>query len=143
MNKLLVFHIKSGVLAILVSILYHMNLWFTFEFLGPEIGSQRESVQLWANINMALGVLVVILAIWQIIKPNPIITKSLLATTNILLFINMLPLFLWSFFAGSSEGLRAALLHLILCMFSFIGIWGLLRYLGKQVGKNSKYETDG
>lgn len=135
MTKYLFSTMIVGILAILISFMYLLNLWFSFEFLGVEQGSQTELINVWAIINMALGVIVLSLSVNQLSKRNNRKMNYLLASTNFILFINMLPLFMWKMVTVSDESLRGTFMHLVICVISFIAILGILRSLKKEVIK--------
>lgn len=133
MNKYLFSTLVVGILSIFISLLYLLNLWFSFDFLGVEQGSQTSFVNVWAIVNIVLAVLILLLSVNQIRRRQNRTMNYLLASINFILFINMLPLFMWSLMAFYDERIRGASLHLIVCVICFIAILGLLRGLRKEV----------
>ncbi|WP_172798928.1 hypothetical protein [Paenibacillus sp. FJAT-26967] len=70
---------------------------FSYEFLAHELGSERESVSLWAMVSIALGLImacgIVYLLLSGYLKHAVIVVMTL--TVSALVIIQMPPVFLW------------------------------------------------
>ena len=123
-----------GLLSIATSLLYGFRLWFTFDFMGPEQGSERTSVGIWTVINLLLGLFVCALSIDQLRRMSDFSMKLLLACVNAIVFIHIAPLCLWLAFAAYDERLRGISLHLVVCLLSLVSIYALLRAMNRARG---------
>lgn len=116
--------LATGVLSIVVGALYWYDLSFTYRFLGPEAGSERETVRLWCQFAFGLGALLLLLLLgrpWM----RKGLNDSLLILILSCIFIIQLPAFglwlmvlLWSAADGSlGVAVHAAQLLLIAIIF--------------------------
>lgn len=118
----------AALLSICTGALYVASLMFDYGFLGPEIGSERETVRFWGIVSIGLGVVLlaaVMSAMNTVLRWSKVV---LLFVLFIMCVIQLPPLAMWLFviLLGYGGAAPAVLLHVML-LGLLIGCARLLR----------------
>lgn len=125
-RTMLILPLAGGMLSLSVSLFYFVNFGFSFEFLGPEKGSETSAVKLWSVVNMGTTLLTIALSIDQLIRYNRKNLRILMGFIPTLGVIHAPPLLLWLGIGGDLFGVfvhAATLLVLLGGLVGLVRIW--------------------
>lgn len=88
----------AGLLSLLAGSIYHSDVMLSFNFLGVEVGSERETVWFWGKCSIILG-LTLLVSLWLRPKMKESVNDAMLVAVLALLFVIQIPpLCLWPLF---------------------------------------------
>jgi hypothetical protein len=122
-------------MSLLVSVLYWSKLWFSFDFLGEEIGSERNAVGTWAGVNLFWAALLSALAYTQLKKVHRKTARVIVTLTKMHLCIQAFPVLLWIILGDPGASWRGILAHgvvIALCIAAWTRIMKELREMRKS-----------
>ncbi|MBD2860469.1 hypothetical protein [Paenibacillus oceani] len=121
---LLLVLLAGGLLSLSVSLLYLSGFGFSFDFLGPEKGSESSSVELWSVINMGASFMTIAFSVGQLMRYNPGHVRLLMGFAPTSGMLHVPPLLLWLAIGGDSFGV---MLHAAALLVLLGGLAGLIR----------------
>ncbi len=121
-RKQILYAFTLSLLSICIGLIYlHLVptvFWFSFDFLGPEKGSESSTVNVWGIISIIIGSILFLISIVTMLKRSDYLNKvfiNVLFVGTVLVIILQIPsLFLWITMGTMSqifEGLKAVMLH--------------------------------
>jgi hypothetical protein len=113
-----------AILSIVLGFSYINDLWFTWDFLGPEKGSEVESVALWGYLSNALGFALLSVTVMLRIRNHKSLYYLLIAILTIITLIQLPAILLyWLLSLPSIEGIRGLLTHFAMILFVFLFLY--------------------
>lgn len=93
-NRLSVSLIGTSIISILLGVFYVFDV-ISFEFLGPEAGSQREVVNFWGMISLGVGTILIISCLSMEFGKRRIINALLVFLLILHFMFQIPPLLMW------------------------------------------------
>ncbi|MDQ0058409.1 hypothetical protein [Paenibacillus harenae] len=97
MNKSYAYAVVAALLSLAIGACYVGDVFFDYGFLGPEIGSEGETVQLWGYVSIGLSIVLLAAVICAMNAKLKWTNYVLLGILFLLCFIQLPPVFLWLF----------------------------------------------
>lgn len=131
MNKSYAYALVAALLSLAIGACYVGNVFFDYGFLGPEIGSERETVKLWGFVSIGLGAVLLAAVMCDFNAELQWTNYLLLGILFLVCFIQLPPIFLWMFvmLLGEWGGFVAVLLHSLLLVAIILSVRTIRRTL--------------
>lgn len=119
MNKYGVYLLAAtSLLSVTIGICYLSGFWFSFHFLGSEVGSESGTIGIFASVSIGLGIVLLATLPLRNDKQEARFYRILRAAfLSILFLINIPAFFLWigfGFIISFSEGIKGLIPHVMI-----------------------------
>ncbi|MGO4371145.1 hypothetical protein [Paenibacillus sp. 2TAB19] len=130
-GKSYVYALAAAFMSLTIGACYIGDLFFDYSFLGMEMGSERETVHLWGFVSIGLGAVLLSIVMVTMDSNRQMLKQWMVITLFLLCFIQLAPLFLWTFVVliGEWNAVWVLLIHLLLLVI----LIGSVRYMRRTL----------
>lgn len=130
MKRFVLLAIIISVLSIIIGYFYIQGIWFTFDFLGMEKGSEGQTVLVWSQSSIGLGIFMLLLVGLKLFHTHKNIVQFMKLNMLIMFALHLPPFAFWFMFGLLTpiEGMKGSITHMVVLVLLVL----TFREMGKQ-----------